>query len=156
MSAPLHHRLRAAADRDDSRDAGAATLFVIGLSTMLLVLAGLVVDGGLAINARAQAADVAEQAARAGAQEIDENVLRDTGQIELGDAAAGRAQDFLVASGFIANGGQIGDITVVGDEITVGVTRQYDTMLLSLIGFNQFNIAAEATARPAVGIDAEL
>jgi hypothetical protein len=156
LRALLQNRFRAAGDPHDSRDAGAATLFVIGLSTMLLVLAGLVVDGGLAINARAEAADVAEQAARAGAQEIDEGVLRDTGQIELGDGAVGRAEDFLFASGFVAGGGEVGEITVVGDEITVGVTRQYDTMLLSLIGFNTFNIAAEATARPAVGIDAEL
>ena len=122
MRALLHHRLRTAGDPPGSRDAGAATMFVIGLSTMLLVLAGLVVDGGLAINARAEAADVAEQAARAGAQEIDEGVLRDTGQIELGEGAVGRAQDFLLASGFVADGGEVGAITVVGDEITVGVT----------------------------------
>jgi Flp pilus assembly protein TadG len=150
----LQRRLRAARAGDDR---GAATLFVIGLSTMLLVLAGLVVDGGLAINARANAADVAEQAARAGAQQIDEGTLRGSGVVVLAESdAAAAAAAFLDSSGFTAQGGSATGIDVTGDEITVGVTRQYDTMLMSLIGFNQFTVNAQATARPAVGIDDEL
>jgi Flp pilus assembly protein TadG len=153
-------RLRAGshdtAGRDDA-DRGAATLFVIGLSTMLLVLSGLVVDGGMAINARAQAADVAEQAARAGAQEIDENVLRNSGNVVLdADAASDAAEGFLNESGFSAKPNADGTVTVNGDEVTVAVSRNYNTIMLGLIGIGEFTVSADATARPAVGIEDEL
>jgi Flp pilus assembly protein TadG len=156
---PLLRRLGAARSRPAGDDRGAATLFVIGLSVMLLVLAGLVVDGGLAINARANAADIAEQTARAGAQVIDEQALRDTGVVRLADdgSAADRAADFFASTSFASKqGADIEFIDVVGDEITVQVTRQYDTALLNLIGFKTFTVRAQASARPAVGIDDEL
>jgi Flp pilus assembly protein TadG len=144
---------------DPHRDRGAATLFVVGLSVMLFVLAGLVVDGGLAINARANAADIAEQAARAGAKEIDEAHLRATGQVRIdGVAARAAANDFLQDSGFMAKPNAARQITVsaAGDEIQVAVRRDYQTYLTSLIFINKFTVAAEATARPAVGIEDEL
>ena len=50
---------------------GAASVFVVGMSVMLFVCAGLVVDGGLAINARMKVADDAEQASRIGADTLD-------------------------------------------------------------------------------------
>jgi Flp pilus assembly protein TadG len=153
LRAALRRRPVAARAGDDR---GAATIFVIGLSVMLFVLAGLVVDGGLAINARAEAADVAEQAARAGAQEINEDVLRGSGVVELSGEAAATAETFLESTSFAAEGGQITGITVNADEITVSVTRDYDTMLLSIINFDSFTVNSTATARPAVGIDGEL
>jgi Flp pilus assembly protein TadG len=147
-------RRRAAGARDDR---GAATIFVVGLSVMLFVLAGLVVDGGLAINARAQAADYAEQAARAGAQEIDEDVLRGSGNVVLDAAAAADAAEaFLAESGFTGRPNADATVDVAGDEVTVGVSRSYNTIMLSLIGINDFTVSADATARPAVGIADEL
>jgi Flp pilus assembly protein TadG len=138
-------------------DRGAATIFVIGLSVMLLVLAGLVVDGGMAINARAQAADTAEQAARAGAQEIDEGVLRNNNTIALDPtAAAAAANGFLDESGFSARPNAQAQVDVNGDEVTVTVRRSYNTIMLNLIGISDFTVSADATARPAVGIEDEL
>jgi Flp pilus assembly protein TadG len=140
--------------RDDS---GAATLFVIGLAVMLLVVAGLVVDGGLAINARSTAFDIAEQAARAGATQVNEDVLRDTGRVEIDDGAARReAGEFLARALNDKSGGNPG-ITTNANEVTVTITgRRVETALLGLIGVQEFTINAEATARAAVGIEEEI
>ena len=50
----------------------------------LFALAGLVLDGGAALAAHGRAADVAQQAARAGADALDETSLRvrDAGRVD--------------------------------------------------------------------------
>ncbi len=53
-------------------------MFVIGFAIVLFLCAGLVIDGGLAINKRMRIADDAEQAARIGADSIDVNEFRRT------------------------------------------------------------------------------
>ncbi|MFC7104684.1 Tad domain-containing protein [Nonomuraea rubra] len=59
---------------------GSMSVFTVLFSVVVFLLAGLLVDGGSAINARLRAADVAEQAARAGADELDVDHLRETGR----------------------------------------------------------------------------
>ena len=51
---------------------------MIGFAIVLFLCAGLVIDGGLAINKRMRIADDAEQAARIGADSIDVNEFRRT------------------------------------------------------------------------------
>ena len=50
-------------------DGGRVTAFVVVLMTAILALAGLALDGGLALAATVRAVGQAESAARAGAQE---------------------------------------------------------------------------------------
>lgn len=137
-------------------DRGAATIFVVGLAVMLLVVAGLVVDGGLAINARSTAFDIAEQAARAGARNVDEDTLRETDEVVVdeGEARADAAEflDRALAGKQNPNA----DIEVNGNEVTVAVRYEVDTALLGLVGQQKFDVAAEATARAAVGIVDEI
>ncbi|WP_107498776.1 pilus assembly protein TadG-related protein [Actinacidiphila yeochonensis] len=64
-------RVRAA--RGD-RGSGAAAVLIFAL--VFMALAAFVVDGGLSIAKRERAADIAEQAARYAAQDIDVNALR--------------------------------------------------------------------------------
>lgn len=121
---------------------GTATAFVVGMAITLLAVAGLVVDGGNALNARMKLADDTEQAARAGAQQIDEVALRTTGDVRLDEAAARTAAgQFISRFGYSRAG-----VDVDVDEVTVGATDTVDTVLLSLIGVGSFNIRAEATA----------
>ena len=135
-------------------DTGAVSVFVIGLVLVLMVVAGLVVDGGRAINARSALADDAEQAARAGANQIDENQLRLTGDVRI-DPHAARigAAEFLAVRGYGPE-----QVTVDADatQVHVSLTRVVPTQLLSLIMINDFTVDGEATARAAVGIVAEL
>jgi Flp pilus assembly protein TadG len=137
--------------RQPRGDEGAATIFVVALSVMLFVVAGLVVDGGLAINARGRAADDAEQAARAGAQKIDVETLRATGQVVLNQAeAAAAAQEFL--AGRPTEYAPVA-VQVEGNVVTVQVHTVEDTAILGLIGINQFDVNAAASSEPVVGID---
>ncbi|MCM0621272.1 TadE/TadG family type IV pilus assembly protein [Nocardioides bruguierae] len=139
MSAPTR-ALRGAPDRDDR---GTATVFVIGLALALMAVAGLVLDGGLALNARMKVADDAEQAARAGAQQIDLATLRSSsGVLRIdGGLARARAQEYLVGRGYT-----VGSVDVAGDSVTVSATETVPTRVLSLLGIDSLTVSATATA----------
>lgn len=123
---------------------GTATAFVVGFAVVLLACAGLVIDGGSAINARMKLADDVEQAARAGAQQIDIEALRGSDVVRLdGLAAEGRARSYLNALGYT----RVTVPPVTGDTITVHAEDTTTTKLLSLIGVHDFDIAATATAQ---------
>ncbi len=135
------------------QDAGAATVFVVTFAVVLLVMAGLVVDGGLAINARQRVADDVEQAARAGAQHLNEATLRDSGLVRIEPAAArAAAVNFLGQRPY-----KLTNIEVTANEQQVSVSAQTElpTALLSLVFIDHFTIRARGQARPAVGITGE-
>jgi Flp pilus assembly protein TadG len=60
--------------RHDDHGSGAAAVLIFAL--VFMALAAFVVDGGLSISKRERAADIAEQAARYAAQDIDVEALR--------------------------------------------------------------------------------
>ncbi|MBF4161776.1 pilus assembly protein TadG-related protein [Nocardioides acrostichi] len=124
---------------------GTATAFIVGLAVTMLACAGLVVDGGGALNARSRLADDAEQAARAGAQQLDIAELRNdgaAGRVELDPTVArDRAAAYLVGRGY-----RVADIDVTGNTVTVRTHDTVDTKLLSLIGIDHFDVEASATA----------
>lgn len=128
------------ARRRDER--GTATAFVVGMTVVLLACAGLVVDGGTAINARMKLADDVEQAARAGAQRLDLVALRSTGVVRLDEPAAEEsARGYVVARGYTS-----GAVVVDDDSVTVTAEDVVTTRLLNLIGIDTFEVSATATA----------
>ncbi len=138
--------------RADER--GAATLFVLGLAIALFALAGLVIDGGSAINARQRVADDTEQAARAGAQHLATASLRDGGAVRIAaPEAAVAASDYLVARGYPASGVHV---SVTGDQVTASASQRVPTVLLSIIFVNSFTVSASAQVRAEVGITGEI
>ncbi|MBT2390826.1 Tad domain-containing protein [Streptomyces sp. ISL-1] len=62
-------------ERLDDRGSGAGAVIIFAL--LFLSLAAFVIDGGLSISQRERAADIAEQAARYAAQDIDRDALYD-------------------------------------------------------------------------------
>jgi hypothetical protein len=58
---------------------GSAALFVAIFAPAMIFMAGLVIDGGAALEAKQRASDIAEQAARAGAGQCDVALLRSQG-----------------------------------------------------------------------------
>ena len=137
--------IRRAGGRPDS---GRVTAFAVLFCTALLAVAGLVLDGGLAISARVQALDLAQAAARAGAQQLDLRVYRTTGVAQLDPGrAAQAARDWLAEAG--ANG-QVIEATT--DHVTVIVYRTQPTQLLHLVGVGELHVSATASATAVQGV----
>ena len=81
-------------------DRGQVTAFVVVMVTALVLCAGLVIDGGLALSAKVQALDEAQSASRAGAEEINLAVYRATGTIVLDPSqATAAAEQYLASTG---------------------------------------------------------
>jgi Flp pilus assembly protein TadG len=139
--------------RPQDRESGAATVFLVTFAVVLLVMAGLVVDGGLAINARQRVADDVEQAARAGSQHLDLVSLRDGGLVRIDPGPAQTAaRNFLALRNYPSSGVAV---TATNQEVTVSAQIEQPTALLSLIFIDHFTIRAQGQARPAVGITGE-
>ncbi|GGW31815.1 TadE/TadG family type IV pilus assembly protein [Streptomyces griseoloalbus] len=75
MSARTHSRLSDRRARLDDRGSGAGAVIIFAL--VFLSLSAFVIDGGMSISQRERAADIAEQAARYAAQDIDREALYD-------------------------------------------------------------------------------
>ncbi|HEY6744566.1 MAG TPA: pilus assembly protein TadG-related protein [Mycobacteriales bacterium] len=69
-------------------DRGSAALFVAIFAPAIIFMAGLVIDGGAALEAKQRAADSAEQAARAAAGQCDVALLRSLGDCRITDRGA--------------------------------------------------------------------
>ncbi|HUA96280.1 MAG TPA: pilus assembly protein TadG-related protein [Acidimicrobiales bacterium] len=122
-------------------NSGMVTAFVVIFAVALLVMAGLVLDGGLALSAKVRAIDDAQAAARAGAQAINIPLYRSTGQITL-DPAEARAD----VEQYLARAGQSGTVTVNGDQVMVTITVTQHTQLLSLAGIDHLTVSGSGTA----------
>ncbi len=143
-------RTRARCDRDR----GTATLFIVGVALAFLVFAGLVVDGGLALASKRDAANVAEEAARAGVQMIDEQRLRADGTVVVAPVAETTA--LAKIPGSIGNA----DVTArsavcAGTQCTVTITIRRSTTLLQLAGIGSTSATVTGRARIARGVDQE-
>ena len=129
-------------------DAGRVTAFTAVMVIAVIAVAGLVLDGGLALAAKARAYHLAAEAARTGAQQVDLAAYRATGQATLDpQAALAAAQDRL------AQDGVNGEVTVAGTEVTVTVTTTRPAQLLAVVGVAGITVQATATAQAQHGID---
>lgn len=127
-------------------EAGMVTAFVVIFTFALLLLAGLVIDGGLALAARVQAIDEAQAAARAGAQAINLPLFRSTGQTVL-DPSEATAD----AERYLAVAGHSGTVTVNGNEVTVAVSISQPTQILGIAGIGQLTVSGTGSATAEQG-----
>lgn len=130
---------------DDER--GQITAFAVAMVLTLLLCAGLVIDGGRILAARRQAGDVALGAARAGAQEISVEPLRETGRLNL-DPARARA----AAEAFLAQAERHGTVAVAGDAITVRVEVRTSMVILGVAGVSDRTVSRTEIARSVRGV----
>ena len=121
------------------RDRGSVSGFVVVITLAVLACGGLVVDGARVVGAKVEAADHAENAARAGAQEI---IARD-GVVTIDVPAARRR-----AAAYLAGVGALGTITVTPIRIVVTVSENVDTTLLTLVGVDTRSVSATRSADP--------
>lgn len=118
-------------------DRGGLELFYAGVVVIAFLLIGLVIDGGLALDRMSNADYVAQQAARAGAQQVDP-AQAITGEAIVIDPGAAQA----AAHSYLAAEGIDGDVQVSGDGLNLSVTV-HDThhpIFVSLLGIGEMSI----------------
>lgn len=126
------------ARRGDER--GVSTLIVVLVAVALLAVAGLVIDGGYALAAKRAAMNQAEQAARAGADALDQAALRD------GDTRVDPGRAMSAAQSYLHSVGATGTVGVSGGEVTVTVTARQQTRILTAVGVGSIPVRATSTA----------
>jgi len=132
------------------RDRGSVTLFAVVFALGLVAMAGLVVDGGAKLTAQRRANNVAEQAARAGAQAADQAALR-SGHTTLDASGARQATlRYLSAAGYPG-----GTVTVRGAAVDVRVSLTTPTTLLGILGVRELTVTGEGHAELLRGVDRE-
>ncbi len=118
-------------------------LYLAVFMTALMVMAGLVVDGGAALAARGRAEDLAQQAARAGADALAPVSLRTANPdgLAIDPVAAERA-----ARAVLDAGGASGAVTIAGLDVTVTARVPRHAAVLSAVGITDLSGEATATA----------
>ena len=126
---------------------GSITLWVLGLTIMVLFLGGISLDLWRAFEVREDLAAMADSAANAGASQVDGAAYRDTGVLELdGPAAAAAANANLDAqqdSGRIKNRA----ISTNGAVLTVRLEGEVGfTLLRIFLGGGSVPVRATGSA----------
>ena len=141
-------------------DGSFATLFVAIVATALMLVIGLVVDGGAVVSARAEALDEATAAGRAAAQMIDADALLRNNTVVLDPEVAKKAAlDYIASTGDKATvhidqeaPGTAGTrVVTTGPSVAVAVTRTVKTQFLFMVGFDSISQTVTATVRPETG-----
>jgi hypothetical protein len=133
--------------RRDER--GSATVFMIGFAMVLFLCAGLVIDGGLAINKRMRIADDAEQAARIGADSIDVNEFRRTEKLVINQQLAQqRINGYMSDLGY---GSGNFEVKFPDGHVWVRVNAPSKTYILQMVGV-KYHPYASAEALPDTGL----
>ncbi len=131
------------------------TIWVLGMVPVMFMCLGLVVDGGRAISAHADAVGVADSAARIAVDRLDTRGYRDGGGVRA--VAPGAAQ--AAACGWVATARPDASCSAsigAGGAVTVTVTLSYAPVVLSAIGVGGLTQTGTATARPAIGDRTEI
>ena len=126
----LAHRVRV----DEA--GGFVIWWLIGLSTVAILMFALVGDGSRVMAGLNETSDVAQVAARAGARMVDPS----TGSLDPVRAET-TAQGELVAAGMA------GAVVVTGNEISVTATLTIDLPLLAMVGVDRHSVTSTRTAR---------
>jgi hypothetical protein len=125
------------------RDEGAMTLFYVVMALCLFLIVGLVWDGGAALDAASRADEIAQEAARAGGEQIDPTqAIEGTAIVVSPNAAQAAAHSYLQQAGVT------GTVAVDpgGQMLTVDVTTLYHPAFATLLGIGSMTMTGHGTA----------
>ncbi|MFT2018074.1 pilus assembly protein TadG-related protein [Streptomyces sp. 796.1] len=141
------------AGRAGDRGAGAAA--VILFAFLFLALAAFVVDGGMSISQRERAADIAEQAARYAAQDIDETALRESGGERAPinyENCASRVRKFASEAGLSPRDVAASRcVSANAEQVEVEIQLTYEPVLTGLFYSGSFTVRGSSKAESHVG-----
>ncbi|MEV5704804.1 pilus assembly protein TadG-related protein [Actinoallomurus sp. NPDC052274] len=144
-------RPQARAGERSRRERGALSIFTVIITMVVIVFFGAIVDFSQKLEARHDANVTAEEAARAGAGQVDRDRAYAHGSFRVDrEGAIHTAQEYLRA------GGYHGSATPVGaHRIRVRVTVTRPAIFLPVIGITSLHADATADADLATGIKGE-
>ena len=124
------------------------------LLPMMMILVGLVLDGGWMYWQYRRAEIAVNAAAQAASHAIDVEYFRETNQVRLDQGEAWSA-----ASGFV-NINQRGEMQVTGiyigdNQVVVDANAEVQTIFFRLVGISSLSMRVEGRAYPAFGINTE-
>ena len=131
-------------------DRGSVTIWVLGLSILLLTFGGLALDYWRALALQRELAAVADSAAIAGASGVDEEFYRSTGEVILDpDRSRGLAQAAVDWQGVDVVGLSV---SVSPDSVTVDLSAEVELGLLGVFvdQSEPLTVGARATASPVL------
>jgi uncharacterized membrane protein len=131
--------------RPTATERGTISVFVVVVTVALIAVAGLVLDGGRLLAARREAQDIAANAARAGAQALDEEHLR-AGRTVIDPTAGATA-----VARYLVQTPATGTSSISGDAVTVRVQMPV-RVLLPLTGTSQRTVTSSQRARAVQGV----
>ena len=159
MTGPPHRRDASVAPSQWCRptplagEAGSVTLWLLGLSLVLLSVGALSLDLWHVLSERRALAGVADAAAYAGASGLDEAAFRARGVVALDPTRARALADHAVRRQ--ADTRSLGAWHAQADatQVTVSVTGRVETFLLPLLDpdLATIELHVRATARPEAG-----
>jgi hypothetical protein len=130
------------------RERGTITLMLLVMFVALLALAGIVIDGGAKLAQAENANALAQEAARAGAGQVNQGQALATGSFTVDQAQAeAAAQHYLARLGYRGTAVPDGP-----DAIRVTVTLVAPTHVLSIIGIDSMRSTGSATASLVTGV----
>src|SRR5688572_22618740 len=131
---------------------GQAIAWTAVMLPLFLAIVGLAGDGGLVFSARREIQNVTDSAARAGAQQIDLRVYRESrGRTVVLDESAARR---VAAEHAERQGNDLEvRIEVNPNRVRVEAARDAPTSFLRLIGIGTVQVSAAATAEVRHGIE---
>ncbi|MDT9690584.1 pilus assembly protein TadG-related protein [Streptomyces sp. P9(2023)] len=146
-------RLREGRDQLDDRGSGAGALILFAL--VFMTLAAFVIDGGLLISQRERAADIAEQAARYAAQDIDKESLYDGSgggaPINFANCDA-RVREFVRETGMsIPDASASGCVSADAQRVEVEIQLTYEPVLAGVLYGGSMTVRGRSVAESVAG-----
>lgn len=139
-------------ERLDDRGSGAGAVIIFAI--VFLTLSAFVIDGGMSISKRERAADIAEQAARYAAQDLDTEGIYEGAKgapINYENCGA-RVQAYARSTGM--RGGDVAAthcVTANADQVEVEVQMTYSPVFTGMFYGGDVTVHGRAVAENAVG-----
>ncbi|ATL29700.1 TadE/TadG family type IV pilus assembly protein [Streptomyces formicae] len=152
LSPSVRSWLDARRTRLDDRGSGAGAVIIFAI--VFLTLSAFVIDGGLSISKRERAADIAEQAARYAAQDLDTEGIYEGAKgapINYENCGA-RVRAFVEEAGLI--GADVGNtycVTANAQQVEVEVQMTYSPVFTGMFYGGDVTVKGRAVAENEVG-----
>jgi Flp pilus assembly protein TadG len=134
-----------------SSEAGSISGMFVVLAVSVVLMVGLVVDGGRLMTNRRDATDAANEAARAAAQSISESTYATGGGLEIDETDARRRAEIVASASHV----KITEFRTPNGHVFITVTRVIELPMLALLGVPRRTVVAHGESEARPGLESE-